>query len=198
MLFLDASRPVNSSVMPPFIGWWDMKRSEIFILITGVISLTADAITIILFFSQQTSGLVGDSSSPSITTKILIEGLMIYGWFIISWVLIRRAWIRRAVTKSESLTINNRRSEIRDRKANYTIISTGILLLPLQWLFLSTLLPFSNPVFHEGDTPTNEVVWFLTIYLISVFSLAGIGGLISFAIDLLMPIIYEDMEDLNG
>jgi hypothetical protein len=168
-----------------------MKKSEIFALLTGLIGLAADVVTLCLFFSQRISG----ASAPSLASNIIIAGSIIYGWFIISWTLARRAWLR--ASKSKRLTSRYDRSEALGKKVAYTVVATGIILLPLQWLFLSVILPSSDPLFHGSPSETDKLQWFHFIAFLSIISLAAIGGLIFAAVGLLMPIIYEDMEELS-
>jgi len=169
-----------------------MKKSEVFALLTGLIGLAADLITICLFISQKASG----GPAPSLASNIIIAGSMIYGWFIISWVLVRRAWVRYSAKKPK-WTLSYFRQDALYKRATYTVAATGFLLLPLQWLFLSIVLPFNDTIFHDGPQKTNKLQWFSFICFISIISLAVIGASILAAMGLLMPVIYEDMEDLN-
>ncbi len=185
-----------------------MKRAELFALSAGTIGLIADAIGLSAFLFQRAS-----VSSPGTETSLLLKLIavfsLIYGWFIISWILVRRSWIKTYPIKSSdvsdgSLTRSERRAMRRNRKfpnfdafqkkVRYTVIGIGVLLLPLQILFFSTVLSVQDAGIQDTNQSIIQYRWVGFIFLVSLVALAVIGAVVHLSVELLMPIIYDDME----
>ena len=167
--------------------------------------MVADSIALSFFFLQRVSGDQSETTILPISSKVLIVFCMTYGWFIISWMLVRRWWtkkktVTRQITryrKGRFIVKGNRSLSSFAEKAGGTVAAIGLLLLPLQMQFLSMLLPFDDPMFHGRPMPTDRIQHFMFIVLASLVTLAGIGAAIFLAMGSLMPVIYDDMENLS-
>ena len=180
----------------------NMKKCGFFALVTGALSLTADLIALGLFFSQIVSGV----PVPSLKSNILIAFFMIYGWVAIAWVLIRKHWVGyiSQLNKHNDLMIHintelnsnllHLTSPNLPRRIGSTVAALGLLLTPLQIMFVTILPPFNHSLFKSEMEFPDVVKQVLLIAFISLISLAMIGGLIFFALGFLMPIIYPDMN----
>src|SRR5829696_998934 len=178
-----------------------MKRSGFFTLLTGALSLTADLIALGLFISQILSG----APPPSLKSNILIALFMIYGWVAIAWVLIRKHWVKYIpkLKKHNDLMIymsaelnsdlHHLTSPNLPEKIGSTVAALGLLLTPLQIMFVTILPPF-NHLLLRAEMGVSMVRQVLFIAFISAISLALIGYLIFVALLFLMPIVYTDMD----
>lgn len=167
-----------------------MKRSELFVGLTGIVGLAADVITLFLFFQQRTAP-SSPAPSPSFVHEIVLVFSLVYGWFVLAWILIRRSWTNKKEHRSEFIAgtffqSSSDKSVFHNRVAN-AVGALAILLFPI-----SLLLPFYYRIPLE-----NKIRWVTAMLCIDVFCIAVIAFLIYAAIRTLMPIVYYDMHELE-
>jgi hypothetical protein len=160
-----------------------MKKREFFALVTGALSLTADLIALGLFFSQIVSGVpIPSLKSNILIAFILIAFLMIYGWVAIAWVLIRKHWVKyiSQLNKNNDLMIHintelnsnllHLTSPNLPQKIGSTVAALGLLLTPLQIMFVTILPLFNHSLFKSEMEFPDVVKQVLLIAFISVIS----------------------------
>jgi len=149
-----------------------MSRSEKFNFILALVGLSADTIGIgtFLFALGQANAIA--TSKESTTLLVLLFGLsgsiLIYGWFGIAWFFVRRSY--KVKMKYRPDNIIPFLMEICIRAS----VLGGILALPgiVMWFCLLT-----DPA----------------VLIIAPIPIFVIGGVISWSIYYLMPMIYENM-----
>ena len=165
-------------------------KVELLAFLAGIVGFVADAVTLFSILSGQLT--------PSVNGTSFVVLSLVYGWFITAWVLVRRNYCRYHALPKEKRPqrVESYGSFPRDWELDTVLFSSvfplGIILSP------AALILLYRWARSLGSAQPSLQVVPLTV-VVSLLSLTFIGGLVSFAIRFLMPLVYDDMQEfLHG